>query len=102
MSDTVGVPREAIVIHPPWQFYAGDDWPIAVVCEYADGTPINLHTAASIKWIMASLDNATNIFNSSTTAGITISIDQADSSLCYVIVPKEATVNVVPGSYLDE
>jgi hypothetical protein len=94
MSDVTGVPRDAVVIHPPWEFYAGDDWPIAVEVHDADGTDIDLHTVTSCTWTLAKINADGTIAQlKSYGLGTGISIDGEQSNLAIVIVPRADTAD---------
>lgn len=95
-------PGEATV-HPPQQFYAGDDWQIAVTCTDGDGEPMDL-TSASLTWVLNNLDG-TNILDLSIGDGIAL-VENVSGDLivgeAFVTVASSRTLGLAPGFYRDE
>lgn len=99
MSDTVSISR-GVPTHVPWQFYIGDDWPIAIECHDSNGDQIDLTGATAIIWKLGDATRTTNVIALSLADGV--SVDPNDNHIANIIVPRTDTANLTAGYYFDE
>jgi hypothetical protein len=92
-----------VTLHPPQQFYAGDDWVIAASCSDGDGNPIDL-TVAELTWRLNDADGINRLELSEGNGIVLIENVSGDLIIgeCMIQVSSTRTVGLVPAFYSDE
>ena len=90
-------------LHAPIAFEVGDDWLILVSCSNADGTPMDL-TSAALEWKLADIATGKIIVATLTVgSGITIQAPvMGVASTCLIWLTHTATAAIAPGFYRDQ
>jgi hypothetical protein len=92
-----------VTVHPPQEFYAGDDWMISASCADGDGNPIDL-TSATVTWRLNDL-NGVNLLELTVGNGIAL-VENVSGDLivgqCIIEVDHARTAGLLAGSYSDQ
>lgn len=86
--------------HPPIDsFKPGATWEIQGNLAYANGTPFNLAPGCNVQW---ALQNSLGQIVLSLSLGNGITVIDATSGICYIVVAPGLSGTIPPGSYVDQ
>jgi len=93
--------RQAIAVHDPLQFFAGDSWEIQFDCNDIDNQPLDLTGVLAIEWTLGTVDGSSVIMTKTLGDAITVLSPPAEGR-CLLIVPAGDTAGLAPGYYRDQ
>ncbi len=86
-------------LHPYVAFTQGDTWPISGICRDKDGSLLNLTSVSDLRWRLT--DQAGTVVLDFTLGG-GLTIVDATAGAVLIVVSKEQSDAIAPGSYRDQ
>jgi hypothetical protein len=86
-------------VHEPAEFYQGNDWEIEGTLAYADGTPFDLSSGATVQWRLANSAGAVVLDYA---LGSGIAVLDATAAKVLIRVDEITSAALAAGPYVDE